>query len=290
MYKSEKLGFQVLLKVAAVFSVTPCYASIQPHSIPSKPKYLPVLSTFLYVVVYCVSLIRNIESNYRSFKSLDIAIDILTSTLSAVLGIAIVSMPLRYYRKWNELLTLLEQTSHVCLSPCKHTTPLKVTAELLVIFAACILKMCYDAAIWTEIKGFRIYVNYIHREYSTCLGAITVLIVFHLSLVIRHRYRGLNEKLKASSDLIDKDKRPKVTELDLSGQVDVENVIKSIGVNYRMVGRSARIMNNIFGIQIMLLIGNCLVVMLESLNIALMVKNKLILSWSALATFSILVS
>lgn len=294
MHKNEKHGFKILLTLASVLSIAPCYKSIKGDI--SRPRFLPKFTAGFLITAYVLSLIGNTRGNYPLMSVPQMFVDIISSLMRIILAVTIVILSQFHYTDWRDLfISLQEVTVNIdCKEPCPHTNARKILIEVILIHVAVILKFAWNCVVWTYNVGFQLFSYYIFRDIAEYYCSVCFFLLLHLILVINHRYKHLNNKLKAS---ISDSKCKNVTTISAWSDInctrsimEYDDGLKKLQRNYRKLGKVVEVISKIFGYQILLLLSTGVVILLEALQVGLSHPNLLIFSYSVISTTHIMVS
>lgn len=294
MHKNEKHSFKILLILASVLSISPCYKSIKGEI--SRPRFLPKFTASFLITTYILSLVGNINGNYPLMSIPQMFVDIISSLMRIILAVTIVILSQFHYAEWRDMFILLQEvTVNIdCKEPCAQTNVRKITIEIILIHIAVLLKFTWNCVVWTCNVGFQLYSYYIFRDIAEYYSSVCVFLLVHLILVIKHRYKYLNNKLKVS--ITDwKYKNIKTisawSEINCTrSMLEYEDGLRKLHINYRKLGKVVEIISKIFGYQILLLLATSVVIFLEALQVGLSRPNFLIFSYSIISTTHIMVS
>lgn len=239
---------------------------------------------FYQILTLCVTFSVSVFSvytngviRYTTLTPVHVFIDVLTSTFITIEGTAIQLCGLLFPTTWKKLVHELNLDN-----TGKHSKT-SIYVELFIIHFLFIARFIWNTKVWSTLLGWNAYLPYIFRIFHEYYATISITIMVHVNLLIKNRFRSMNERLLKSPSLFVKKFDP---------QVQVRQTESTYGKLLHLLDH----FNRVFGYQILFIMGNAIVVMLESLRNALkhneysnVDEKVLILSWSTLSTVFVLV-
>lgn len=296
MHSKETTALKTLLRVSAIMSVTPTFPVLMEHpKIDKKSKYYSALVVVLSVIVSLACITSNFQMTpYTSFFAVDVMTDFMASVFSILLIITVVLTPLLHYQELREFLFILGEVSTILRVSeyCSSVTNKRIKMELWASFAGYLWKFLWDAGFWGYIYREENVLYYLFREFAEVLTIVVVLVILNLNLLIRHRYKFINEDLLPSlcrkNCMFDKDQSN--MEIQWKAPLFTETQIRNVQKAYRKLGKLTKILSSVFGRAILLAIAYFVLVTFESLAMSLLYDHYLVPLWSVIMTLTTLVS
>lgn len=293
MLSKEKPGLGILLKWASVLSIVPHHA------------YLAVdvrcISKFTACIFLgaCLSLVfANVICHYPHMKEMDLWMDTLTTSMKIVLACVLVVRPMSCSQAWQNFFNSLQEVSNNLGSnkKCLHITSKQVIFELSVlhmIIPRNTLKYCLHLA-FKDIDNPTQHLFSAYQDVIDYYSGICAILVMHLVLIINHNFKDLNEQLRVSAPWSVNEKVEIVcmlSEIHSNGNLLViQYGIRKMQKNYRDLAKLVEMLNEIFGYQILFLIGNAILVFLGALKIGLVNSSVTEIVFSSLEVLYVMVS
>lgn len=293
MLAKEKQGLRILLKWASVLSIVPHH------------KYFAVdircISKFTSFAFLCISLslvITNAICHYFHMKEMDLWMDTLTASMKIILACMLVLRPMFCSQTWRNFFTLLQNVSNNLGSNPRflYITRKRVIFELLVlhlILPRNILKYYLHIA-FSDVDYPTQHLFAAYQDIIDYYSGICAIIVMHLVLILNANFKYLNEQLQVSAPWSVNEKVKLVcmlSEIHSGGNLLViQYGIRKLQRNYRELAKLVGMLNEIFGYQILFLIGNAILVFLEALKIVLVNSSATEIAFSSLEVLYVMVS
>lgn len=290
-YKEQP--FLLLIRVANFFSIAPPYESTVSKA--SKPRFVPRIAAATLVTAWILSTVSCVLHSYTKTRTIDTILDLIASVLSVCLGSIILLSPDVYYEEWHDVFVMVRKLGQTIRNykPCSRVARRRMILELLLIIMLSIARFIWDAYVWIPTEGLRIYCSYVHKQITSFLTSVSVMVLLYLNFTTRHCYQLLNDELTSCSSGRLKN-RSRSMPLDCHSNLGYELYyrcsVRNIRRSYRSLGTLVSKINVIYGYQILLSIGNGVIITLQCLNAALDYNNPLVPVWSILTALWILVS
>lgn len=292
MSKNEANDFKILLKLGKIFSVTPSYEYIRSDRNASlMSRIYGILFPAGIVMAYGVCLNGTIKYRYKKFhvEAVGVIIDSMTTFLFASSAVITTLSPTLHRQTWRKFFNLLEDVNKDMNYSATDRTNNTRRARIEFFFAHVTFLLIYfwNISVWAYFLGIQTSGYYIFRHSAEYIPFLSTILMVYLNRIIRDRYTCLNKAVKQPAVWAVKrnfTSELKQLHLYVRNSTVAEESIRRIQRNFRKLGKLVCMFNNIFGYQILFLIGMTILTLLESLESALREDSILIMSWSSVTT------
>lgn len=245
---SEMNGLKLLLKLTGICSITPRTAFSGKSGIKeNKPFIQATCFAIGLVVITFTSIYFSVTDNYLYHGTLIVLLRVLVVAVWIVLGVEAVMSPVSNYRAWHEFFEILKdvpgrsQNRRILCYPQKYL----IIIELVAFHG-------FVVAIFIMIAFTKLFLLYyqLALEY---LNTITVLLAIHLILILKQEYKYMNKTLK----------KLRCSPLRKQKNVDMEDVARDLQRNYIRLNKLVTYFNDIFGYQILFILGYIVLLVLQ---------------------------
>lgn len=271
----DKAMINVLLRIAKFCGFCPL----------EKPS---IFSVFYQLATLCltfsvslISVIRNGNNVYSRITPMHVFVDLLTAISITIQGTTIQLISLMYSTIWRKFIQQLQ------LNKKKHPNDWIIYMELFLIHLLFIVRIIWNGYVWITVAEWNLYKFYIHRTFHEYYATIAVTLMVHINRMIKNHLHAINVTLSKFPFTFYFEKMKFERQIQL----------REIESTYRKLMLLIDDFKCIFGYQILFIMGNAIVVMLESLRNALkhgdfsdMNKKMLVLIWSVISTIFVLVN
>lgn len=147
----NKETIRILVKLARFFGICP---SEKPTRFSTFYQLFMLCITFCFSVfsIYCTA-----SESYSNLSTMQIFIDLLTSTFITVEGMSIQIISLLYPTVWRRLLKEFNLTN----GTKKHTA--SICFEIFFLHSLFVARIIWNTIVWTKVVGWMLYRHYIFR-------------------------------------------------------------------------------------------------------------------------------
>lgn len=240
MDAKDKIAIEVFRKIGIIWCIVP----------PQKRSYgLRIYQTLIFVTNMLFSAFA-IYSNTVFFlnmkQPISTLMDILTSLFAVFLGLSIQFLCLWYPKQWRDILKHLRIGSDKGIIISEG---MFVYFEVAVVHLTFFLKLIFDIWAWSLFGNINLILNYIFRHINEYFSMLLIIFLIHINGTIRVKFFMMNETLKRS------------------------HCVKPHQTVYGRVVQLIEKFNNLFGYQILFLMGDTIVTVLECLENNLAFKD-----------------
>lgn len=256
----DKAVIEILLKIARVCGTFP-------SAKPSRLAYSYQTVMFALNVTWSIASMWNNAKEIYFFKSsLDIFIDLLVSFCAMIEGSSMQLLSLYCPSGWRDLYKDLPTDS---CKPAKGGV--KVYLEILALHLFWSVRFAIVIWTWMPIMGWSMHKRYSFKQFNEYVSLISILLLVHVNIVIKRKFRLMNEMLRTS------------------------HAVRRVQVIYSKTTRLIDSFSCVFGYQILFIVAHAVVALLESLNTVLTygdyskTENVKITFWSVFYSFDVIV-
>lgn len=230
------------------------FCGIVPPSKNSKWKlahhyyYSAFLATVLLVFSF-YSIYFGIKEQGTGLSKTSLFVDLLTSIFLTMQGAAILIAYLIFPRKMRRFLDDLNARNEE--KPHWHYY---YYFELVVAHMALISKTSWQMMMWVPIVRLKLHQYYIFRRFHEYFALITTLLIVHINRKLKRKFSTLNDALDHSKSFSSR--------------------IRHLQGSYRKTAEMIDRFSQIFGYQIMFIMGNTVTTILDSFQIILLFSQS----------------
>lgn len=196
----------------------------------------------------------------------DIAVNIGT-TITNVFSVVVLSL-----WKFDDFKLFYEIFSNAndCLLKNKNLTLSRCKAfyiELILGHVCILLLFIYDAYVWINGLGFKIFRHYIFRDFQNYHLYITVMIIYNFAISMKHRFEEINDTLRKVTNLPECKGSSINTQLVKMDKCDSHLGVRQISQLYEVLLLQISLFNKLFGWQIFFMTFSIMMGLLNSLDI-----------------------
>lgn len=233
MNAKDKEIINILLKIARICGTFPTEK-------PSRRFYVYQCLIFICNLFFITfGMYRNLSNYYRDSNTLNIFMDVMTSSLVGLQGLSYQLLCLCYPERCRKFYRKLKMVFDKTTTTTNKTG---VYLEMFALHAVFLLKVFLLFWIWVPVVGIEINLNYSFRILNDYYTMVSVLLLVHINIVLKERFILMNAFLQRS------------------------NCVRYVQKVYGKTIRLIEDFNSIFGYHILLLMAFLIFLSLESLN------------------------
>lgn len=261
-----------LYKVSAILAIAPTCIFDETKSVWKTNKMQGVLMGLFVLTGYVLSTAGRVTYCYPSLPtSSSVVTDALFNFVLTVANALSIIIPLTYAKTsflkflnaFETADSLLKGVENTVRKNCKALHVKLILGHILV----CIL-FVYDAYIWIKYLGIKRYTNYAFQNVQNYYTFIVIMMIENFLLSLRWRFRTLNELLDKLSVVDSVSNISISTELkDKITEVHPYQKLQMLSEDYKILNTQITYFNQIFGWQILFIIGTVLMGLLNTFNV-----------------------
>lgn len=257
----DKVVLEVLIKIGSFCGITPPCGQSKWATTYHYPYSLTISIILLAFSVYSVC---NNTYKHAVMSAPEIVLEYFAASLVIMQGTACTLSYLLQPKKWRSFITKIHRNFY-------NNKEENSRDYIILGIAHCVLimKATIQWIIFYPIFDMSVNKNYIFRTLYEYNGMIVTCLIIHVNKILTRRFALLNKRLKRSKYSC--------------------NYIRSIQSDYKKLVKAIADFNAVFGYQILIVMGNVIVVLVQRFQSALLYKNKdkvypknVILIWNVL--------
>lgn len=284
--------------LGTLFGLTPYYNFKRQFNNVSIVYFIPQIMSGIYILFsYLHFLDGSIEVVFKGSRLTEVIVDSVLYVFITILNlVAVIKSSLMNHTKWKKMLQLFEKLDKQI--NCYKSSQQDASFFLKTLIESAIVLSILGYECWTFVRvfGFAKYKFYLFQRLQYYYIFITVLLMCHFSLSLKYRYTFFNDLLEFIFQK--KQYRSKLNKaISINSKVDMFTPITRMFLD---LNRLVHTYNDVFGWEILILMGTVVMALLESLNFILLsggsfirkgelYKNEM-MSLSILISLMILVS
>lgn len=252
MQFKQQVVVSILMQIARFLGVCPW---VNPSCLKSLYQILTLTITF---GVSAISIYYNCNDRYKYMNTMNTFIDLLSSMFLTIQGGIIQIMSLMHSKSWSKLLCELNFEGFYW--------------QLLIIHLVFIAKTLWNFFVWAELMEWQVNLYYFFRTLNEYNAVITIALIARINIALKDQFLYLHTILNKN----------------FHQQIEIRHYSQV----YMKLMKLLDHFNCTFGYQILLIMGNAVVAILESLYKALTYHQHqkiLILSWGVSSSTFVLV-